>query len=99
MFINWMILLAAIALLIVLASKASKVMSADEESGFLVAGRSLGPFVIAGTVVATGFSGWGFMGSPGAAYQYGTIELLGNFFFAPASARLKVFSCRNSSIL
>lgn len=34
MFINWMILLAAIALLIVLASKASKVMSADEESGF-----------------------------------------------------------------
>ena len=84
MFINWMILLAAIALLIVLASKASKVMSADEESGFLVAGRSLGPFVMAGTVVATGFSGWGFMGSPGAAYQYGTIELLGNFFFAPA---------------
>ena len=46
MFINWMILLAAIALLIVLASKASKVMSADEESGFLVAGRSLGPFAI-----------------------------------------------------
>lgn len=84
MLINWIILLAAIVLLVLLATKASKAMSKDAEGGFLVADRSLGPFVMAGTVVATGFSGWGFMGSPGAAYQYGTIELLGNFFFAPA---------------
>lgn len=34
--------------------------------------------------MATGFSGWGFVGSPGAAYEYGFTELLANFFFAPA---------------
>ncbi|MDO5769263.1 MAG: hypothetical protein Q4P13_07145 [Psychrobacter sp.] len=84
MFINWVILIAAIVLLVLLARKAASTMSKGKENGFLVADRSLGPFVMAGTVVATGFSGWGFMGSPGAAYQYGTIELLGNFFFAPA---------------
>lgn len=85
MWINWIILLASLVMMAVLALKASKIISSkDEESGFLVAGRSLGPFVTAGTIVATGFSGWGFMGSPGAAYQYGTIELLGNFMFAPA---------------
>jgi Na+/proline symporter len=38
----------------------------------------------ASTIVATGFSGWGFMGSPGVAYQFGATELLGNFMFAPA---------------
>lgn len=31
--------------------------------------------------MATGFSGWGFMGSPGSAYTFGTVEILGNFFF------------------
>lgn len=85
MWINWLILLASIAMMAFLAIKASRAISASgDESGFLVAGRSLGPFVTAGTIVATGFSGWGFMGSPGAAYQYGTIEVLGNFMFAPA---------------
>nr|WP_277987329.1 hypothetical protein [Halomonas tianxiuensis] len=44
----------------------------------------MGAFVAAGTIVATGFSGWGFMGSPGVTYQFGAIEVLGNFFFAPA---------------
>ena len=57
------------------------VKASKDEGGFLLAGRSIGPFVGAGTIVATGFSGWGFMGSPGAAYAYGTTELLGNFFF------------------
>ena len=44
----------------------------------------LAAFVGASTIVATGFSGWGFMGSPGVTYEYGAIEVLGNFFFAPA---------------
>jgi Na+/proline symporter len=85
--LNWMIMLASFGVLIWLGWKSSKVVVEDEqgdEAGFLLAGRSLGPFVGASTIVATGFSGWGFMGSPGVAYQYGAIELLGNFMFAPA---------------
>ena len=54
------------------------------ESGFLLGGNEMGAFVAAGTLMATGYSGWGFIGSPGTAYAYGTIEVLGNFFFAPA---------------
>lgn len=34
--------------------------------------------------MATGFSGWGFIGSPGATYAYGTIEIFANYFYAPA---------------
>ncbi|MBY4678370.1 sodium:solute symporter family protein [Marinobacterium arenosum] len=80
---NWTILLVSFAVLIYLGYLSSRVVQ-DDQSGFLVAGRSLGPFVGAGTIAATGFSGWGFMGSPGVAYQFGAIEILGNFMFAPA---------------
>ncbi len=84
--INWAIMAASFIVLIWLGWRSSLVVHSnnDDESGFLLAGRSLGPFVGAATIVATGFSGWGFMGSPGVAYQYGAIELLGNFMFAPA---------------
>ena len=81
---NWGLLLLTFGLLIYLGYLSSKMMKKGDESGFLVAGRSLGAFVGAGTIVATGFSGWGFMGSPGVTYQFGAIEVLGNFFFAPA---------------
>ena len=66
----------------------------DDESGFLVAGRSLGPFVVAATIVATGYSGWGFRGSPGVAYEFGAIEVLGNFMFAPAMVIAVLFFAR-----
>lgn len=81
---NWGLLLLTFGLLIYLGYRSSTTMDQDDEGGFLVAGRSLGAFVGAGTIVATGFSGWGFMGSPGVTYQFGAIEVLGNFFFAPA---------------
>lgn len=81
---NWGLLILTFGLLIYLGYLSSKLMKKGDESGFLVAGRSLGAFVGAGTIVATGFSGWGFMGSPGVTYQFGAIEILGNFFFAPA---------------
>ncbi len=58
--------------------------AADSEEGFLLGAKEMGPFVAAGTLMATGYSGWGFIGSPGTTYAYGTIEILGNFFFAPA---------------
>ena len=84
--LNWAIMLASFAALIWLGFKSSATVHEgdDAEEGFLVAGRSLGAFVGASTIVATGFSGWGFMGSPGVAYEFGAIEVLGNFFFAPA---------------
>lgn len=84
--LNWAIMLASVAGLLWLGWKSSATVheGGDDESGFLIAGRSLGPFVGAATIVATGYSGWGFMGSPGVAYQYGAVELLGNFMFAPA---------------
>lgn len=77
-------MIVSIAALVYLGIRASGIAEEDDEAGFLVAGRTLGPFVGAATIMATGFSGWGFMGSPGVAYEYGTIEVLGNFFFAPA---------------
>ncbi len=81
--LNWILLIFSIGLLIFLGNKAGKQITDTDENDFLVAGRSLGPFVLAGTVIATGYSGWGFMGAPGVAYKYGTTELLGNFLFAP----------------
>nr|WP_298522357.1 sodium:solute symporter family protein [uncultured Halomonas sp.] len=81
---NWGLLLITFGLMIYLGFLSSRMMKKGDEGGFLLAGRSLGAFVGAGTIVATGFSGWGFVGSPGATYQFGAIEILGNFFFAPA---------------
>ncbi len=86
LWLNWLIMLISFAALIWLGFKSSAVVHEhdDADEGFLVAGRSLGAFVGASTIVATGYSGWGFMGSPGVAYEFGTIEVLGNFFYAPA---------------
>lgn len=96
LWLNWLIMLGSIAGLLWLGWKSSATVHAggDDESGFLIAGRSLGPFVGAATIVATGYSGWGFMGSPGVAYQYGAIELLGNFMFAPAMVIAVLFFAR-----
>lgn len=95
-YMNWAIMAASFVVLIWLGWKSSTIVHAnnDNEAGFLVAGRSLGPFVGAATIVATGYSGWGFMGSPGVAYQYGAIELLGNFMFAPAMVVAVLFFAR-----
>ena len=81
---NWALLLMTFGLMLYLGYLSSRRMRKEDAAGFLVAGRSLGAFVGAGTIVATGFSGGGFMGSPGVTYQFGAIEVLGNFFFAPA---------------
>jgi len=89
--VNWVLLLAVCCEMIWLGIKSSRVASSDDESGFLLAGRSLGPFVSACTIVATGYSGWCFVGSPGVTYHYGAIELLANFFFAPAIAFAVMF--------
>lgn len=59
-------------------------LSSEDEKAFLLGSNEMGPFIAAGTLMATGYSGWGFIGSPGTAYAYGTIEVLANFFFAPA---------------
>jgi sodium/proline symporter/sodium/pantothenate symporter len=93
--LNWILLLITVAVMVALALYSNKLMKADEgEGGFLLAANCLGPFTGAATIVATGFSGWGFMGSPGVAYKYGAIELLGNFFFAPAMVLAVLFCAR-----
>lgn len=89
--INWIIFLAASAELIYMGYKYSGIASSDDEAGFLLAGRSLGVFVGASTLVATGFSGWCFMGSPGVAYQFGMVEILANFFFGFAIVIASLF--------
>lgn len=94
LWLNWLIMAASFGVLIWLGWRSSRIVHDDGEAGFLIAGRSLGPFVGASTIVATGFSGWGFMGSPGVAYQYGAIELLGNFMFAPAMVIAVLFFAR-----
>ena len=86
---RWIIFFLASAILIGIGYwtnvrlKRKAAESGDEEA-FLLGGHEMGPFIAAGTLMATGYSGWGFIGSPGTAYAYGTIEVLGNFFFAPA---------------
>lgn len=93
--LNWILLLITVAIMVGLAIYSNKIMKSDKsEGGFLLAAHCLGPFTGAATIVATGFSGWGFMGSPGVAYKYGTIELLGNFFFAPAMILAVIFCAR-----
>lgn len=83
---NWIILIiASIGLISVGAFSNHKIKKAKASGeGFLLGAKSIGAFVGAGTLMATGYSGWGFIGSPGTAYAYGTIEMLANFFFAPA---------------
>ncbi|MEC6830724.1 sodium:solute symporter family protein [Photobacterium toruni] len=93
--LNWILLLVTVSIMVGLAFYSNKVMhSSKGEGGFLLAANCLGPFVGASTIVATAFSGWGFMGSPGVAYKYGAIELLGNFFFAPAMILAVLFCAR-----
>jgi len=82
MIANWIIMIVGMGLLVYLGIKANKIASSDDEAGFLLAGRGFGPFVAAGTIMATGFSGWCFVGCPGVVYNYGFTELLANFFFA-----------------
>lgn len=92
---NWILLLVTVFIMVGLALYSNKIMKAKEgEGGFLLAANSLGPFIGAATIVATGFSGWGFMGSPGVAYKYGAVELLGNFFFAPGMILATLFCAR-----
>lgn len=93
--LNWGLLLITVAIMVGLALYSNKIMhSSKGEGGFLLAANCLGPFIGASTIVATAFSGWGFMGSPGVAYKYGVIELLGNFFFAPAMIFAVLFCAR-----
>lgn len=82
--INWIIFIAASGLLLGVGFWSSLKIKKSGSGGFLLGAKAIGPFVGAGTLMATGYSGWGFIGSPGTTYAFGTIELLANFFFAPA---------------
>lgn len=87
MIYNWIVfIIAAIGLISVgvISNKKIKAQKSQGGEGFLLGGKSIGAFVGAGTLMATGYSGWGFIGSPGTAYAFGSIEVLANFFFAPA---------------
>ena len=84
---NWIIfILSSLALIGVGFWSQMKIKKGPSGSseGFLLGAKSIGAFVGAGTLMATGYSGWGFIGSPGTAYAYGAIEVFANFFFAPA---------------
>ena len=63
--LNWGLMIVTFAVMIGIGALSARKVSDSDEGGFLLAGRTLGPFVGASTIVATGFSGWGFMGSPG----------------------------------
>jgi sodium/pantothenate symporter len=53
------------------------------EKDFLVAGRTLGPFVAACTLCATYWSGYAFLGSVGVAYKYGYSQMLAGAAWVP----------------
>lgn len=81
---NWIILIVSSVILIGVGFWSQLKIKKEASEGFLLGAKSIGAFVGAGTLMATGYSGWGFIGSPGTTYAYGTIEILANFFFAPA---------------
>lgn len=82
--LNWFLLSASALILIGLSLYSMRAAGDKDESGFLVANNSLGPFVAAATLVATGYSGFVFIGSPGVTYEYGSLELFSNTFYTPA---------------
>lgn len=83
---NWFVFAVAAVILVGVGAWSNHKIKGEDEggAGFLLGGRSIGAFIGAGTLMATGYSGWGFIGSPGTAYRYGTVEVLANFLFAPA---------------
>ena len=80
---NWIIFIVASLILLSVGFWSQLRIKKDESAskGFLLGAKSIGPFIGAGTLMATGYSGWGFIGSPGTTYAYGTIEIFANFFF------------------
>ena len=63
----------------------------SHEKDFLVAGRSLGPFVAACTLCATYWSGYAFLGSVGVAYKYGYSQLLAGAAWVPPVVIIVLF--------
>ncbi len=88
--LNWIVFVCAVLPMLYLGLQARFVAEKDEK-GFLVGGNSLGWFVGSATVVATGYSGWGFLGASQVCYSYGPIELLANLGFATAHAAAAIF--------
>lgn len=88
--LNWIVFLCAVIPMLYLGLHARTVAEKDED-GFLMGGRSLGWFVGSSTVVATGYSGWGFMGATQVCYSFGPIELLANLGFATAHVMAAIF--------
>lgn len=84
MITNWIILIISSIALIAIGYWSQLKIKEGASEGFLLGAKSIGAFVGAGTLMATGYSGWGFIGSPGTTYAYGAIEIFANFFFAPA---------------
>ena len=84
--LNWIILLISSIILICVGfwSQTKIKKDTNKGEGFLLGAKSIGPFVGAGTLMATAYSGWSFIGSPGTTYAYGAVEIFANFFFAPA---------------
>ncbi len=87
---NWGFFILSTLVMLYFGLKGRKVAEGSED-GFLVGGRSLGAVVGTCTVVATGYSGWCFMGAPGICYAFGPIELLYNFGFAVAHTLAMMF--------
>jgi len=78
---SWLIVGISIALTLWVGFYYGRGQKGDED--FLVAGRSLGPFVAACTLVATFWSGYAFLGSVGVAYNFGYSQLLAGASWVP----------------
>ena len=75
MITNWIILIISSIALISIGYWSQLKIKENASEGFLLGAKSIGAFVGAGTLMATGYSGWGFIGSPGTTYAYGAIEI------------------------
>ncbi len=77
------IFIVIIAIVLILAHGVWVSRGVTNESEFLIAGRTLGPFVAACTLAATYWSGYAFLGSVGVAYKYGYGQLLAGAGWVP----------------
>lgn len=89
MIMNWVLIIGITLLTVGLAVLLSRIFGggksgAADNKDFLLAGGNLGAFVAAGTLCATYWSGYAFVGSVGTGYAFGYNQLLGGACYVPA---------------
>lgn len=77
---GWGVFIGFTAILLLIGIMAER-KGVKSDAEYWAANRSLGPLVIAMTIIASAYSGWAMVGSPGIFYAYGWIEAIGGLMW------------------